>query len=164
MDDHTHFLSGGYQLSSVDLRMAASPQEFVQRIKDFAAERQPGEWILGGDWDHERWPGSPLPRREWIDSVTPHNPVFVNRLDGHMGVANSAALKARRHHAQDAQRRPGGTIVRDPRTGEPTGVLKDNAMDPVTAPFRRPRRPRTTPRSAAPWRSSPPRGSRRSPR
>ena len=93
-DDHVHFLSGGYQLSSVDLRMAASPQEFVQKIKDFAAERQPGEWILGGDWDHERWPGSPLPRREWIDSVTPHNPVFVNRLDGHMGLANTAALKA----------------------------------------------------------------------
>ncbi len=131
-DDHTHFLSGGYQLSSVDLRMAASPQEFVQRIKDFAAERQPGEWILGGDWDHERWPGSPLPRREWIDSVTPHNPVFVNRLDGHMGVANTAALKAA-GITRKTPNPPGGTIVRDPRTGEATGVLKDNAMDPVYA-------------------------------
>ena len=131
-DDHTHFLSGGYQLSSVDLRMAASPQEFVEKIKDFAAERQPGEWILGGDWDHERWPGSPLPRREWIDSVTPHNPVFVNRLDGHMGVANTAALKAA-GITRKTPNPPGGTIVRDPRTGEATGVLKDNAMDPVFA-------------------------------
>ena len=57
MDGHTHFLSGGYQLSSVDLRPATSPAEFVATLKSFAAERKPGEWILGGDWDHERWEG-----------------------------------------------------------------------------------------------------------
>lgn len=130
MDEHVHFLSGGYQLSSVDLRDATSPQEFIGRIKAFAAERKPGEWILGGDWDHEKWPGSPLPRREWIDSVTPRNPVLISRLDGHMALANTMALKAAgitRSSAAIA----GGTIVRDPRTHEPTGVLKDNAMDPV---------------------------------
>jgi predicted amidohydrolase YtcJ len=130
MDGHTHFLSGGYQLSSVDLRSADSPAEFIGRLKAFAAERQPGEWILGGDWDHERWPGSPLPRREWIDSVTPHNPVFVSRLDGHMALANSLALRAA-GITRATRPIPGGTIVRDPRTGEPTGVLKDDAMDPV---------------------------------
>ncbi len=130
LDAHVHFLSGGFQLASVDLRDANSPAEFIGRLKAFAAERQPGEWILGGDWDHERWPGTPLPRREWLDSVTPRNPVFVSRLDGHMGVANSLALRAAgitRATADIA----GGTIVRDPRTKEPTGVLKDEAMNPV---------------------------------
>ena len=68
MDEHVHFTDGGFQLASVDLRPANSPQEFVARLKAYALERQPGEWILGGDWDHERWPGAPLPRREWIDS------------------------------------------------------------------------------------------------
>lgn len=130
MDGHTHFLDGGFQLASVDLRTADTPEEFTARIAAFAAERKTGEWILGGDWDHERWPGAPLPTRAWIDSVTPNNPVFVNRLDGHMAVANSAALRAA-GITKSTRDIPGGEIVRDPRTGEPTGVLKDNAMLPV---------------------------------
>jgi hypothetical protein len=132
MDEHVHFLDGGYQLAGVDLRPANSPEEFVSRLKAFAAERRPGEWILGGDWDHERWPGAPLPRHEWIDSVTPRNPVFVSRLDGHMALANALALKAA-GITRATRDIPGGTIVRDPRTGEPTGILKDDAQDPVYA-------------------------------
>ncbi|MGE3524673.1 MAG: amidohydrolase family protein, partial [Gemmatimonadales bacterium] len=125
MDGHTHFLGGGYQLASVDLRTADSPSEFVSRLRDFASERKPGEWITGGDWDHERWPGAPLPRREWIDSVTPNNPVFINRLDGHMGLANSAALRAA-GITRASQSPPGGTIVKD-ADGTPTGILTDGA-------------------------------------
>jgi predicted amidohydrolase YtcJ len=130
MDGHLHFVDGGFQLASVDLRPADTPEEFIARLAAFAAEKQPGEWITGGDWDHERWPGAPLPRREWIDSVTPRNPVFVSRLDGHMALANSAALRLARldRRTRDI---PGGVIVRDPRTGEPTGILKDEAMNPV---------------------------------
>jgi len=130
MDDHVHFLDGGFQLSSVDLRSSDSPAEFIRRLQAFAAERRPGEWILGGDWDHERWPGSPLPRHEWIDSVTPNNPVFVSRLDGHMALANRLAMQAAgiTKATKDIE---GGTIVRDPKTGEPTGVFKDEAMGPV---------------------------------
>jgi predicted amidohydrolase YtcJ len=131
MDSHTHFLSGGFQLASIDLRDAATPEEFAARLKAYAAKLKPGEWITGGDWDHERWAGAPLPQRSWIDSVTPDNPVFVNRLDGHMALANSAALrlaKVGRGTADVA----GGTIVRDAR-GEPTGVLKDEAMGLVYA-------------------------------
>lgn len=131
MDGHTHFLGGGYQLASVDLRTADSPSEFVSRLRDFASERKPGEWITGGDWDHERWLGAPLPRREWIDSVTPNNPVFINRLDGHMGLANSAALRAA-GITRASQSPPGGTIVKD-ANGMPTGILKDEAMGPVYA-------------------------------
>jgi predicted amidohydrolase YtcJ len=129
MDGHVHLLSGGFQLASVDLRDATSPEEFTRRIKAFAATLQPGEWITGGDWDHEKWPGAPLPDRAWIDSVTPRNPVFVNRLDGHMAVANSLALAAARLD-KSAKEIPGGTIVHR-KDGELTGVLKDEAMNPV---------------------------------
>lgn len=131
MDAHTHFLSGGFQLASVDLRDASSPAEFIARLKAHAAKVPAGEWILGGDWDHERWPGTPLPHRSWIDSVTPNNPVFVNRLDGHMALANGAALRLARL-SRTTRDIPGGMIVRGPG-GEPTGVLKDEAQNPVWA-------------------------------
>jgi predicted amidohydrolase YtcJ len=131
MDGHTHFIYGGFQLASVDLRNAESPAEFVRRIKAFAAKLRPGEWITGGDWDHERWKGTPLPDRSWIDSITPRNPVFVSRLDGHMGLANSAALRLA-GVTRNTREIPGGTIVRG-ANGEPTGVLKDEAQNPVLA-------------------------------
>jgi predicted amidohydrolase YtcJ len=131
MDGHAHFLRGGFQLTSVDLRDAASPAEFIARIKAFAAKQQPGEWILLGTWDHEKWPGTPLPDRSWIDSVTPNNPVFVDRLDGHMALANTLALQ-KAGVSRNTPEVPGGTIVRRP-DGEPTGVLKDEAQNPVFA-------------------------------
>ena len=131
MDGHLHFLDGGYQLASVDLRSANAKSEFIQRVSAFASERAPGEWIVGGDWDHERWPGTPLPQRSWIDSVTPNNPVLLYRLDGHMALANSAALRLARMDRSTGDI-PGGVIVRDP-SGELTGVLKDEAMNPVEA-------------------------------
>ena len=118
-DGHTHFVSGGFQLASVDLRDAATPQEFVRRLKEYAAHLKPGEWILGGDWDHTLWRGAPLPRHEWIDSVTPNNPVFVDRLDGHMALANAAAMRAAK--ITSATPAPfGGEITSG-------GVFKDNA-------------------------------------
>ena len=126
-DGHTHFIDGGFQLASVDLRDAATPQEFTRRIKAYAARLKPGDWITGGDWDHELWRGTPLPRRAWIDSVTPDNPVFVSRLDGHMALANSAALRAA-GVSRATPTPPGGEIVRDP-TGEPLGIFKDQAMN-----------------------------------
>jgi predicted amidohydrolase YtcJ len=130
-DSHVHFLSGGFQLSSVDLRDAATPQEFAERIRRFAARQTKGRWVTGGDWDHERWPTAggraPLPTKELIDGFTPETPVFVNRLDGHMALANSLALRLA-GVTRETKDPPGGLIVRDPRTGEPTGVLKDAAM------------------------------------
>ena len=91
---HTHFIHGGIQLAQHrSPSRATSPEDFNSRIKAYASERKPGEWILGGEWDHERWPGAPLPHPPWIDSVTPDNPVFVYRLDRHMALANTAALR-----------------------------------------------------------------------
>jgi len=126
IDSHVHFVAGGFRLSSVKLRDAKTPAQFIERIKAFAATAPAGAWITGGDWDHEAW-GGELPRRAWIDSVTPNNPVWVNRLDGHMSLANSAALKAA-NITRATKDIAGGTIVRD-ASGEPTGVLKDNAAD-----------------------------------
>ena len=122
-DGHTHFIDGGVQLASIDLRDAASPQEFVRRLKEYAAHLKPGQWITGGDWDHTLWRGAPLPQYSWIDSVTPNNPVFVNRLDGHEALANSAAMRV----AGVTQNTPA------PQGGEITtgGVFKDRAMDLV---------------------------------
>jgi predicted amidohydrolase YtcJ len=127
IDNHTHFMSGGFQLLGIDLRGAKSEQEFAAIIRA-RAQQYPGRWITGGDWDHDAWPGGPLPVKELIDEYTPSTPVFVQRYDGHMALANSYLL----HKAgitKETRDPPGGTIVRDRRTGEPTGVLKDAAMD-----------------------------------
>jgi len=112
---------------SVDLRDAKTQEEFAQRIRRQATMVGPGRWITGGDWDHELWPGAPLPTRDLIDRYTTNNPVSVERLDGHMVLANSLALKLAGITKETADP-PGGTIVRDAKTGEPTGVLKDAAM------------------------------------
>lgn len=125
-DSHTHFLEGGFQLSNVDLRDAKSPEEFVRRIKEFAAKLPKGQWILGGNWDHENWTPNNLPTRQLIDAATPDNPVFINRLDGHMSLANSLAIKLA-GVSKDTKDVAGGVIVRD-ASGEPTGIFKDAAQ------------------------------------
>ena len=93
IDSHVHLLEGGQRLASVALRDARTKEAFVEAIRAFAQQASPGTWITGGDWDHEHW-GGELPARHWIDAVTPGHPVWVNRLDGHMALANTAALQA----------------------------------------------------------------------
>ena len=135
IDNHVHFLDGGAGLASVDLRDAATPEAFSKRIIDYVATLSAGRWVLNGNWDHELWGGT-LPRKEWIDEATANTPVFVYRLDGHMALANSAALRLAGIDASTAAP-DGGEIVRD-ENGEPTGVLKDNAMNPVLAVLPKP--------------------------
>jgi predicted amidohydrolase YtcJ len=131
-DCHTHFLDGGFSLSSVQLREAQTKEDFVARIEQKAKELEKGEWILNGNWDHQQFDPPELPRKEWIDAVTPDNPVCVNRLDGHMALVNSLALKLA-GITKDAPAPAGGEIIKDPQTGEPIGILKDAAMDLVTS-------------------------------
>ncbi len=129
-DSHTHFLNGGFSLQGVQLRDAGSREDFVSRIAAKAREAEKGTWILYGDWDHEQFRPVELPRKEWIDSVTPKHPVCITRLDGHTALLNSLALDIAgimKHTVSP----PGGEIVKDPETGEPTGILKDTAMDLV---------------------------------
>ena len=129
-DAHVHFYSGGQDLAGVQLRDTKSQAEFRDRIAAFARKLPKGRWITGGDWDHENWSPAQLPTRQLIDAVTPDNPVFVNRLDGHMALANSLALRLA-GITRDTADPPGGAIVRDEH-GEPAGVLKDAAMGPVS--------------------------------
>ncbi|MDQ2945345.1 MAG: amidohydrolase, partial [Acidobacteriota bacterium] len=128
-DAHVHFFSGGLNLAGVQLRDANSEAEFRNRTRGFAEKVPKGRWILGGNWDHENWTPARLPTRQWIDAVTPDHPVFVNRLDGHMSLANSLALKLA-GITRDTPDPPGGEIVRDEH-GEPTGILKDAATAAV---------------------------------
>jgi predicted amidohydrolase YtcJ len=128
IDSHVHFLPAGFGLTSVQLRDASTREEFIRRIGAHAKSLPAGTWIMNGDWDHTLWGGA-LPTRAWIDSVTPDHPVWINRLDGHMSLANSAALRAA-GVTRDVAAIAGGEIVRD-AAGELTGVLKDNAMSLV---------------------------------
>ena len=126
-DSHVHFVSGGLQLDAVQLNDATSPEEFARRIGERAKRIPKGEWIQGGNWDETKWPADKIPTRELIDALTPETPVFVWRYDGHMGLANSLALKLAGVTAKTADP-PGGVIVRDAE-GKPTGALKDAAAD-----------------------------------
>ncbi|MEC3948146.1 amidohydrolase [Sphingobium sp. HWE2-09] len=126
IDCHTHFLIGSDLLTQPNLREAKSPQEFARIVGEAARAIKPGQWVQGGSWDAELW-GGELPDRSWMDPVTPDTPVAVQRLDLHMLALNSAALKAAGidRNTRDV---PGGVIVRD-KAGNPTGILKDAAMD-----------------------------------
>ena len=129
-DSHIHFLMGGERLTSVQLAGVKTKDDFIKRIKDFALEH-PNEWIIGGDWDHTLW-GGELPERSWIDAVTPNNPVWLNRKEGHMYLANSLAMKLSNvkddENSANELKVVGGTIVRN-AAGKMTGLFKDNAID-----------------------------------
>ena len=131
IDSHTHFLQGGFSLSSVQLYGAQSKEDFVARIEEKAKSLKEKEWILNGEWDHQKFNPPRLPQKQWIDAVTPDNPVCVNRHDGHMALCNSLALNIAGIDKETVSP-PGGEIVIDPETGEPTGILKDAAMELVT--------------------------------
>lgn len=128
-DAHVHFVDGGDHLQTVQLKDAASAQQFATRIAQRARKTPKGEWITGGDWDEQKWSPSELPRKEMIDAATPDTPVFVNRYDGHESLANSLALRL----ADITAKTPdpaGGQIVRD-KQGNPTGILRDSAQELV---------------------------------
>lgn len=128
-DAHVHMFMGGQGLASVQLRDVTSRQQFAQRIAAFAKTRPTGEWIVEGEWDEEKWTPVELPTHEWIDAVTPDHPVWVQRSDGHMMLANAVAMRL----AGITKATPdvaGGVIVRD-KDGNPTGIFKDAAKDLV---------------------------------
>jgi predicted amidohydrolase YtcJ len=129
-DSHCHFLDGGQRLLSVQLRNITTREQFSEHIANFVHDLPEGTWVLGGDWDHHNW-GGQLPDRSWLDDVAPKHPVWLHRMDGHMALANTAALAIAgvSKHTTDPS---GGHIVRDPN-GEPTGLFKDNAMNLIVS-------------------------------
>lgn len=126
-DAHVHMVEGGESLLGIQLRDAASAEEFRDRIAAYVKDLPAGTWVIRGNWDHEAWPTRKHPTRQLIDPVTPRHPVFVTRLDGHISLANSLALELA-GITRDTPDPPGGTIVRDPLSGEPTGILIDGAQ------------------------------------
>lgn len=128
-DAHVHLLAGGINLAGPQLRFSKSQEDFRNTLSIYAQKQPKGRWITGGNWDHENWSPPVLPTRDLIDDVTAGRPVFIKRLDGHMALANSLALQLAGvdKNTKDV---PGGVIVRDGQ-GNPTGILKDAAMQLV---------------------------------
>ncbi len=122
-DAHTHMAGAGQQRMAVNLDGCASLTEMQARIKRYAATARPGAWLLGGGWDHTKWPGKTLPTRQDLDAVTGGHPAFFSRVDGHIVVANSAALAAAGITAA-TQDPAGGKIDKD-GAGAPTGIVRE---------------------------------------
>ncbi len=132
-DSHTHLVSGGFQLSRLNLREAKNKEEFLRAIEADAKTKLPGQWILGGRWSVESWEKPEPPHRNWLDPITADTPAFLTRMDGHQALVNSAALKLAGIDAEGPKDPVGGEIERDPKTRAPTGVLKESAMELVSA-------------------------------
>ncbi|XP_058768498.1 protein LONG AFTER FAR-RED 3-like isoform X1 [Vicia villosa] len=130
IDSHVHFIAGGLQMMQVGLRGVNKKEEVIRRIKAAAESAKPGSWILGGGWNNDQW-GGDLPAAYWIDDITPNNPVWLSRMDGHMGWANSVTLRLA-GITNSTESPKGGTIVRS-ADGEPTGLLVDSAMTLVVS-------------------------------
>jgi predicted amidohydrolase YtcJ len=126
-DSHVHLLGSGQRLSEVALKDAENEEEFGRRLRDFDRKLPRDRWLLGGEWDHDRAFKGALPTAELIDKYVADRPVFLRRYDGHMAVVNTRVLKMANITAKTPER-PGGVIYRKPGTGEPTGLLRDNAM------------------------------------
>jgi predicted amidohydrolase YtcJ len=124
-DAHLHLADAGALARQCDLRGSASLEEMLARVQAAAGGAAPGSWIRGGGWDHTLWKSARLPSREDLDRVTAGHPAFLERVDGHIAVVNSAALAAfgiGRTTADPA----GGQIDRD-ANAEPTGILRETA-------------------------------------
>ena len=128
-DSHVHFIGGSLQLDQVQLNDATTVEEFVRRVAEQVKKTPKGQWVRGGDWDETKWKPVTLPTKELIDGFTGDTPVFLDRYDGHLALANSVALRMAGITAQTPDP-TGGVIVRDAH-GDPTGALKDAAKDLV---------------------------------
>lgn len=125
IDCHTHFAAGGFSLLNIDYSEVSSKQEFIRLTKEYI-ENLSTEWILGGNWNNDLFTINELPHKDWINDFTADIPLFVTRSDLHMGLANSRALELAGINSNTPDPE-GGKIIKD-KNGEPTGILKDNAM------------------------------------
>jgi predicted amidohydrolase YtcJ len=130
IDSHYHFQGVGQRAYNLNLDGCTSLDEFLSRLKNWAANAQAGEWIRGRGWMEEDWPVKQFPTRAELDRVAPHLPVYLNRADGHMAVVNSKALEIAGITAATPNP-PGGEILKDAQ-GKPNGLLVDKAMGLVT--------------------------------
>ena len=129
-DSHCHIFEIGEREMTLNLEGMNTREDFLAKVKERVAQTERDKWITGRGWIETFWKPPQFPNRDDLDKIAQNNPVFLTRADGHAAVANSAALKIAAVTRATAS--PfGGEILKDPRTGEPTGMLLDNAMDLV---------------------------------
>ena len=130
-DAHGHFTQLGASLQRLDLRGTTSYTQIVDRVRQRVSGARAGEWILGSNWDQNDWPTKDWPTHEALSAVSPNNPVYLTRVDGHAGLANRKALEIS-NVVRSTGDPDGGRIIRN-ANGEPSGVLIDRAQNLVTA-------------------------------
>jgi predicted amidohydrolase YtcJ len=128
-DAHLHLGGAGQTKLNVDLTGASSLDEMLQRIQVKAKESPAGHWLTGGGWDHTLWANKTLPTRQDLDKVTGDHPALLERIDGHIAVANSAALIAA--GITGTSKSPQGGAIDLDASGNPTGILRDTEMEAV---------------------------------
>lgn len=131
IDAHGHLMGLGYALQQVDLTGTTAESEVIARLQQ-AADDQPDGWLIGRGWDQNDWADTRFPTRDRLDQAFPERPVWLTRVDGHAGWANSAAMRAGDRNLDGDWQPEGGQIVRDP-TGRATGVFVDAAMGLIDA-------------------------------
>ena len=129
-DCHAHFLDGSFTLQQINLDDTTTISEIVQRVKGYATAHPNDPWVLGRGWIYPVFGPAGLPNKKYLDAIIPDRPVYLESYDGHTWWANSKALEAA-HITKETPNPPGGEIVRDPATGEPTGAIKEDAADAV---------------------------------
>jgi predicted amidohydrolase YtcJ len=131
-DGHSHMMFGAFTLSQVDLRTATSREEFEERVRGWCQANPDAPWVLGGQWDDQAWGGSP-PDKTWVDRLVPDRPLYLTRYDMHSALVNTRTLELVGITA-DTPDPDGGRIERDPASGDPTGLLIEQAaMDLILA-------------------------------
>ncbi|MEQ1933734.1 MAG: amidohydrolase [Fimbriimonadaceae bacterium] len=134
IDSHMHLMRGGIRLNSLILSGTKDRADFLQRVQDWAEKLQPGQWVIGSGWSSDGWPDKTQPTREWLDKVTGDHPAALTRMDGHSVLLNSKALQLMSITKEGPANPTGGSIDRDPATGEPTGLLREIAMGLLKLP------------------------------
>jgi predicted amidohydrolase YtcJ len=127
-DCHVHFMDGSFSLQQVNVEDAKNLEQVQGQIKIYAHAHPTDAWVLGRGWSYPIFPPAGMPDKKQLDAVVPDRPAYIEGYDGHTWWANSKALEAA-HITKDTADPPGGTIVRDPATGEPTGAIKEDAAD-----------------------------------
>src|SRR2546422_9687383 len=138
-DCHIHFLDGSLSLGRVNLEGAKDASDIQKRLREYAFEHPGDDWILGRGWNYAMFGPETLPHKKYLDEIFPNRPVFLEGYDGHTYWANSKALVLA-GITRDTPDPPNGTIVRDPKTGEATGALKESAQDLVAKIIPKPSR------------------------
>jgi predicted amidohydrolase YtcJ len=139
VDCHIHFIDGSLSLGRVNLEGAKDPADIQKRLREYASEHPGDDWILGRGWNYAMFGPEALPHKKYLDEIFPARPVFLEGYDGHTYWANSKALAVAGIVRETADP-PNGTIVRDPKTGEATGALKESAQDLVVKVIPKPTR------------------------